>query len=126
MRFQLDSNTQKYFIQGYGAGWIKVSGKEIRRSVLVAPDQLIMDWFPQTFAELEAQHCAEILQLEPEIVLLGTGQRQQFPQPRLLQDLLRQGIGVEVMDTAAACRTYNVLMLEERRVVAALLMEGGN
>jgi uncharacterized protein len=62
------------------------------------------------------------LTLEPEIVLLGTGRRQQFPHPRLTQALLEQGVGVEVMDTAAACRTYNVIMLEGRRVAAALLL----
>ena len=63
-----------------------------------------------------------IAQLEPEIALLGTGDRQRFPHPRLIQALMARGIGVEVMDTSAACRTYNIVMLEGRRVAAALLL----
>ena len=122
MRFNLDIDTQKYFIKGYGPGWIHVNGQEMRRSMIVAPDRLVTDWPPQTFADLEEAHFEAILPLKPEIVLLGTGDRQRFPHPRLLQALLAHGVGVEVMDTSAACRTYNVIMLEDRRVAAALLM----
>ena len=74
------------------------------------------------FAELEATHFLTVEALEPEIVLLGTGQNQHFPHPRLTSPLLNRGVGVEIMDTAAACRTYNIIMAEGRRVVAALLM----
>ena len=122
MRFSLDIDTQRHFIKSYGPGWISVNEQEIRRSVIVAPDRLVTDWPPQTFADLEERHFAAILQLEPEIVLLGTGDRQRFPHPKLTQALLARGVGVEVMDTSAACRTYNIIMMEDRRVVAALLM----
>ena len=122
MRFSLDIDTQRHFIKSYGLGWISVNEQEIRRSVIVAPDRLVTDWPPQTFADLEERHFAAILQLEPEIVLLGTGNRQRFPHPKLTQALLARGVGVEVMDTSAACRTYNIIMMEDRRVVAALLM----
>lgn len=122
MRFRLDIDTRKHFIKSYGPGWINVNEQEIRRSVIVAPDRLVTDWSPQTFADLAETHFAAILDLEPEIVLLGTGGRQRFPHPRLTQALLAHGVGVEVMDTSAACRTYNVLVVEDRRVAAALLM----
>lgn len=122
MRFTLDIDANKHFIKSYGPGWIKVNDQEIRRSLIVAPDRLVTGWPPQSFAELEEAHFEAIAQLEPEIALLGTGSRQRFPRPRLIQALLGRGVGVEVMDTAAACRTYNVIMLEGRRVVAALLM----
>lgn len=122
MRFSLDIDTGRHFINGYGPGWINVNEREIHRSVIVTPDRLVADWPPQTFADLEEMHFEAIARLEPEIVLLGTGSRQRFPRPRLIQSLLARGTGVEVMDTAAACRTYNIIMLEERRVAAALLM----
>ena len=122
MRFSLDIDTGRHFINGYGPGWINVNEREIHRSVIVTPDRLVTDWPPQTFADLEEMHFEAIARLEPEIVLLGTGSRQRFPRPRLIQSLLARGAGVEVMDTAAACRTYNIVMLEERRVAAALLM----
>ncbi|MDS4019843.1 MAG: Mth938-like domain-containing protein [Candidatus Competibacter sp.] len=122
MRFSLDIDTGRHFIKGYGPGWINVNEREIHRSVIVTPDRLVTDWPPQTFADLEEMHFEAIARLEPEIVLLGTGSRQRFPRSRLIQSLLAHGTGVEVMDTAAACRTYNIIMLEERRVAAALLM----
>lgn len=122
MRFNLDIDTRKYFIKGYGPGWININEQEIHRSVIVAPDQLVPDWPPQTFADLEEMHFEAILQLQPEIVLLGTGDRQRFPRPKLTQALLARGVGVEVMDTSAACRTYNIIMMEDRRVAAALLI----
>ena len=122
MRFSLDADPNRYSIRNYGSGWITVNDQNIRRSVIITPERLVLDWPPQTFAELDETYLAMILTLEPEIVLLGTGRRQQFPHPRLTQALLAQGIGVEVMDTAAACRTYNVIMLEGRRVAAALLL----
>lgn len=122
MRFSIDADPNRYSIRNYGSGWITVNEQDIRHSLIVSPDQLILDWPPQTFTELDETHFVMIMALEPEIVLLGTGRRQQFPHPRLTQSLLDHGIGVEVMDTAAACRTYNVIMLEGRRVAAALLL----
>ncbi|TVR58637.1 MAG: hypothetical protein EA420_17040 [Candidatus Competibacteraceae bacterium] len=122
MRFNLDIDTQRYYIKSYGPGWINVNDREIRRSAIVSPEQLVTDWPPQTFADLEAFHFEALLPLEPEIVLLGTGNRQRFPRPAVTQTLLAHRVGLEVMDTAAACRTYNVIMLEGRRVAAALLL----
>ena len=119
MHFSLDTDISKHFIKSYGPGWINVNEQQIRRSVIVTPDQLVTDWPPQTFADLGEEHFAAIMALAPEVILLGTGDRQRFPQPKLTQALLTQGVGIEIMDTAAACRTYNVIMLEDRRVAAA-------
>lgn len=122
MRLSLDADTTRNTIHAYGQGCIRVNEREIHRSVIVTPETIIDDWPPQTFAALEEIHFELIEKLEPEIVLLGTGNRQHFPHPLLTRRLLIAGIGVEVMDTAAACRTYNVIMSEGRRVAAALLM----
>jgi uncharacterized protein len=121
MRFNLDFNNSGTIIRGYREGSVTVNDQEIRQSVIITPGQ-ILPWPPQSFADLETAHLADLSDLEPELVLLGTGNRQQFPPPAITHPLLNQGIGVEVMDTAAACRTYNILVAEGRRVVAALLM----
>lgn len=122
MRLSLDTGDRSNLIRSYGEGWITVNDTKITQSVLVTPDRMDTDWPPQRFDALRADHFEQLLTLEPEIVLLGTGARQRFPHPRLTRSLLEAGIGVEVMDTSAACRTYNIIMAEGRRVVAALLM----
>ncbi len=122
MRFSFDSDLNHYSITGYGLDWVRVNSQEFRRSLIISPEQLVSDWPPQTFGDLVEAHFEMIARLEPEIVLLGTGSRQRFPRPPLLRTLLTRGVGVEIMDTAAACRTYNVIMLEGRRVAAALLL----
>jgi len=94
MRFSLDIDANHHFIKGYGPGWINVNERDIRRSVIVTPERLVTDWPPQTFADLEETHFALIAQLEPEMVLLGTGDRQRFPRPHLIQALLARGVGV--------------------------------
>jgi uncharacterized protein len=122
MRLSLEFNNAKNTIRAYGEGWITVNEQKISCSVIVTPERIITDWLPQTFVELGELHFEQLKTLEPEIVLLGTGRRQRFPPPRLTSQLLSAHIGVEVMDTAAACRTYNILMAEGRRVAVALLM----
>ena len=111
MRFELDHDTHHHTINGYGPDWVKVGERTFRQSLIVTPALVGSDWPPQTFAALT-----------PEIVLLGTGSRQQFPAPALLRVFVAGGVGVEVMTTAAACRTYNIVMLEGRRVAVALLL----
>ena len=122
MRFSLDSDLNHYFIASYGPDWVRVNEQEFRRSLIVTPERLVSDWPPRTFGDLVEAHFEVIASLEPEVVLLGTGSRQRFPRPPLLRSLLARGVGVEIMDTAAACRTYNIIMLEGRRVAAALLL----
>ncbi len=91
------------------------------RSLILMPQTLIRDWPPQTFAELSAENLAVLLAYPQEIILLGTGTRQRFPDLAVTRAFLQRGIGVEVMDTAAACRTYNILMADGRGVAAALI-----
>ncbi len=121
MRVSLDFNDTQHLIRSYDEGRVVVDEYHVDRSVLISAER-VDAWEPASFAELTREHFAAIAELAPEIVVVGTGGRQQFPHPRLTQPLLDQGIGVEVMDTGAACRTYNIIRAEGRRVVAALLM----
>jgi uncharacterized protein len=94
----------------------------LEHSFVISPELLIRRWGADDFAELHSEHFAELEQYQPEIVLLGTGKTLRRPPASMLAPLINAGIGVEVMDTGAACRTYNILMSDERRVLAALMM----
>jgi len=122
MKFALDDIDRRYAITGYGPGSIRVGQTEHTCSLVVTAGHLIADWPPQTLADLRPDHFEPILALEPELLILGTGPRHALLEPRLYRTLLERQVGVEVMDTGAACRTYNVLLAEERAVVAALLI----
>ncbi|MGB5438429.1 MAG: Mth938-like domain-containing protein [Gammaproteobacteria bacterium] len=121
MRFAQDS-ADGNLIQAYRQGEIIVNEKTINRSVVITADEII-DWTPQHFAAITQEHLDRLADYRPEIVILGTGRRQQFPPAHFPVGLQTQGIGVEVMNTDAACRTFNVLLSEGRRVVAALILE---
>ena len=99
-----------------------VNGERHEKSLVVLPRRIVTDWAATTFEALAAEHFEALLDLECEVVLLGTGAVLRFPRPELLRPLSGKGIGVEVMDVHAACRTYNILMAEERKVAAALLI----
>ena len=122
MHIQLETGGQANLIRTYAAGQIIVNQDSYTRSLVVLPGQIIADWPPQTFEELAVAHVAALVPLRPELVILGTGRRQRFPRAALLAPLMEAGIGWEIMDTGAACRTYNILMGEGRNVAAALLM----
>ena len=106
----------------YGNHFVRVNEERFDASVIVLPDTLISDWPPVAIEELQAAHLETIVKLGPEVVVLGTGQRQVFPETNVLRPLIESGIGYEVMDTRAACRTYNILMAEGRLAAAALFM----
>jgi uncharacterized protein len=125
MKIELDIQTAGNRIQSYGAGQVTINETIYTASLLLAPDHVIADWPPQTFADLAPQHLAAVAALLPEIVLLGTGRILRFPDDQILAPLIDNDIGYEIMDTGAACRSYNILMSEGRRVVAALLMIEG-
>ena len=108
-------------ITGYGEGYVMVNGERRASSVIVLPDR-IEQWPVKAFEDLSADDFAFLKDLGAEIVLLGTGQKQRFPHPRLTSALAQSGIGLEVMDVQAACRTYNILVAEERKVAAALIL----
>jgi uncharacterized protein len=122
MKFVLDNSSGGYVIQRYDVGEIIIEETSYRKSLILLPDRVIEDWSPSSFSELGVDDFHQLVELGPEIVLLGTGREQCFPHPSLSQPLMQQRIGLEVMDTAAACRTYNILMAEGRQVAAALFM----
>ncbi len=136
MKFTQERDFSSHTIRAYAPGEISITlpavleaekaqpveVKSLTRSFIISPKQLVEDWLPGCVAELHEGHLEEILQLGPELVLLGTGPRQEFPDPALLAVVMQQQVGVEVMDTAAACRTYNILMHEGRNVVAGLML----
>lgn len=124
MRIQLEAGGNANLIRQYTPGRIVVNQGIYTRSLIVQPGRIIADWPPQTFEELAAVHLELLAGLEAEVVLLGTGRRLRFPRAALLAPLAAAGVGWEVMDTGAACRTYNILMGEGRKVAAALLMIG--
>ena len=109
-------------ITAYGEDYVQVNSQRYESSLIVMAEQ-VLDWAPTGFSQLNAEHLEILRTLGPEIVLLGTGPAQRFPQPRLTAPLAAAGIGVEIMDLKAACRTYNILVAEERRVAAALLFK---
>ena len=120
MKLQATALSRMRAFTGYGDGYVLVNGERHMRSLLVTPER-VLDWAPGSFAELAEAHFAQIAAWGPEVVLLGTGARLRFPAPALSAPLARAGVGLEVMDVQAACRTYNILAAEDRRVVAALL-----
>ncbi|MBI2311107.1 MAG: Mth938-like domain-containing protein [Betaproteobacteria bacterium] len=122
MKLHLSTTAGMYQITGYGAGHVLVNGVRYEKSLIVMPERIIEDWEVADFEELTAAHFELLGSLKPEVVLLGTGPRLRFPHPALSRCLAEARIGLEVMDTSAACRTYNILMAEGRRVVAALLL----
>jgi len=109
-------------IRAYAPGRINVSETLLTKSFIVAADRLVDDWPPQRFEDLSLEHLKAALDMEPEILIIGTGKQQRFLPGELMAALSHGTLGVEIMDTAAACRTYNVLLSEDRKVVAAILM----
>ena len=112
-------------ITGHGPGWVAVNGERVHHGLVVSARGDRVDWQAAQFEALTAAHFEQLLALRPELVVFGSGERLRFPSPALLRALVGQNIGVETMDTPAACRTYNILAAEGRRVVAALLVEAG-
>jgi len=123
LKLHADAPTSLNTVTGYGPGFIEVNKARHHGHVLLTPDSPAGPWQAASFAALRPEDFDALLELRPEIVLLGTGRKQRFPHPRLTASLARAGVGIEVMDTAAACRTYNILMSEGRRVLAAFLQE---
>jgi uncharacterized protein len=109
-------------IRGYSDSELRIGGHTVHGSCIVTADTLITQWEPQSFGELEPAHLEAVLALNPELVVLGSGPTQQFAQREIRALLARKGVGLEVMQLGAACRTFNVLVQEERRVAAGLFL----
>ncbi len=122
MKFERDESQGRNTFTGYGEGYVMVNARRHSASLVVSGDRIVTDWPAASVEALGPDHLAAIAQLKPEIVLLGTGAKFTFPDQSLLAPLYKAGIGVEVMDTPAACRTYNILLGEGRNVVAALII----
>jgi uncharacterized protein len=122
VKFSLQTGEGVNLVRACTATEIRVGERLITTSAILTADRLVLDWPPRTAAALTGEHLREVLALGPELILLGTGERQEFPEAGVLRVALEQRVAVEVMDTRAACRTYNVLLQEGRRVAAAILM----
>ncbi|MEK7347036.1 MAG: Mth938-like domain-containing protein [Pseudomonadota bacterium] len=112
-------------INAYGEGWIEVNGQKFSHSLIVSslPGAMPNEWKVARFDSLQASDFEPLASSGAELVIFGSGQRLRFPQPVWLQSLMARGMGLETMDTPAACRTYNILASEGRKVVVALLLE---
>jgi uncharacterized protein len=122
MPLTLDENSAIYQVRGYKAGCIQINQEYYYKSLIIDPNQLILDWFPQKLSELKFNHFDAVIKHRPSILLIGTGDKLEFPAIEVYGDLINQGIGVEIMNTHAACRTYNALSAEGRDVMAALIL----
>lgn len=123
MKLHLHTSEQQYQINGVDSDAVIINRQRYVQPVIVSEQALSTDWFQGAWETLDAQQLAAILDFSPEVVLLGTGDKQRFIHPRHTQAFLSAHIAVECMTTAAACRTFNILTAEGRKVVAALLLE---
>ena len=122
MKFHLTRSGGRNLFTGYGEGYVSINEQRYEHPIVVTAENAVMPWAPTSFETLTAEHFEALLELTPEIVLLGTGRSLRFPHPRLTRPLAEAHIGFEAMDTKAACRTFNILMAEGRQVVAAMLV----
>ncbi len=118
--------TQHYqTVTGYEPGWVEINTIRFSHSLIVLPEQQPIPWGVEGFDSLQASHFAAISAAKPDVLILGTGERQHFPSPSLLSALIDKNIGVECMSNPAACRTYNILMTEGRKVALAMIFPDG-
>ena len=122
MKLHLTTAENNYLITAYSESFIEVNKHRHVGSLIVMPQELILDWGVKSFTELTEQHLSKIAEFNSEVVLLGTGEKHQFLHPKIYQALAVKGIPIECMTTAAACRTFNILMSEGRNVLAALIL----
>ncbi len=122
VKFQPDPSDRPS-IRGYGPGWVSIDGEKVNHSVVLGSRGHRLDWECSQFAALTAAHFNRLADIGPELVIFGSGDRIRFPQPAWLEALYAKRIGLETMDTPAACRTYNILAGEGRDVLLAVLIE---
>lgn len=122
MKLHLTTAEDQYLITAYDDSFIEINQKRYKKNLVVTPNQLIENWEIQNIAAITKESFTSILALKPEVVLLGTGKQHHFLQPKQFQSLTNSGVALECMATAAACRTYNILMAEGRKVAVALML----
>ncbi|VXB95048.1 conserved hypothetical protein [Burkholderia sp. 8Y] len=123
MKLHQESSGALNTITSYGEGFVAVNLQRHEGSVIVVPDAPVQSWPVAAFDSLTPENFDALVAAAPEVVIFGSGSKLRFPHPRLIAKLAKHHIGVETMDFGAACRTYNILMSEGRRVAAALLIE---
>jgi uncharacterized protein len=123
MKFTKHPTTGRNVVRGYSDSTVRIGEREVHGSCAFSATDLMEHWPPTRISELTLAHFEPLLAWQPEIILLGTGARQSFPSAQLIASVMAHGVGLEVMDTGAACRTFNVLASEDRRVVAALVVD---
>ena len=123
MKFHLSNNPALNVFTAHGTGYVQVNALRYEQPIIVTPGEVISDWTASSFAALTEADFSHFLPLKPEVLLLGTGSQHRFAHPQLYQVLTSAGIAVEFMSTPAACRTYNILSGEDRKVVVGILFE---
>jgi uncharacterized protein len=122
MKLHLNNFAEQFAITGHGAGFVQVAGERIATPLIVLPERLIAPWQVADPTRLAVDDFAELLTASPEVVIFGSGPHFRFPDPRISYAFGAKRIGFDCMDTPAACRTFNVLLSEGRRIAAALLV----
>ncbi len=122
MKFTEHRDSNILTVQHYSAGLVKINTFKLTESCFLNQKNLVENWPCQDIEQLSTELLDQILELSPDVIILGTGEKQVFPHPKFFAYCAQKGIGLEVMDNAAACRTYNVLTTEEREVVLALIL----
>lgn len=123
MKLQLSVGGTEPHFTGYGDGYVAVSGQRYEHPLLVIPGRAVEHWNVTSFETLTAADFDALLAMQPEIIVFGSGATLRFPRPEIVRPLAEAGVGLEVMDTRAACRTYNILLSEDRKVLAAILTD---
>ncbi|MBK1709620.1 hypothetical protein EBL85_07385 [Marichromatium sp. AB32] len=121
MKFAQTEDADSNRVQGYGPEGTQIRDRRYTHALLVSAERLDPDWGPARAEALTPEHIAALLEGDPQVIVIGTGARQVFPDPAVYREAIARGVGVEFMDTGAACRTFNILLAEDRRVVAGLL-----
>jgi uncharacterized protein len=122
LKLHLSANEGLNTFSGYGEGYVAINQVRYEHNLVVLPNHIIENWQVESVTQLKAVHFDCLRAFQPEIVLLGTGATLRFPNSQLMKAMIASGIGLEVMDTQATCRTYNILSAEGRRVAAALII----
>ena len=122
MKFAQDSQDEGYVITAYGDDSITINGKAFSSSLIITRKELDENWKLDSIDLLQSAHIDQVLSFNPELILIGTGKKLTFPAVEVYSAIIQRGIGVDFMDTRAACRTYNILMSEGRDVVAGIIL----
>ena len=123
MELELDKELAAYHFSSFSYGAVVVGGQQYRESLIVTPKEIFDYWPPKTLDDITQDDLETIIALEPELILIGTGDKLKFPMSSILEGVATANLGIEFMDSRAACRTYNILASENRRVAAGIILE---